>query len=182
MFKHSFILEDYFLGQTRAFGLFVDRFGSVRRQFNIAINGEMEDETLVLSEDFAFDDGERSQRIWRITSLGNGRYSGTADDVIGEAIGDVTGNSFRWAYRLKLQMGGRDWHVHFDDLMVLQTEDILLNRATMSKFGITLGEVVIAFHKATEAAKQHVAEAAMIDTEAATKRRTVSRAIEAVPA
>lgn len=145
----SFMLEDYFLGQTRAYGMFVDRFGTVRRQFSVDIQGRIDDERLILDEDFIFDDGERSKRLWRITPLGLGRYQGTADDVIGMAEGEVRGNCLKWSYDLSLPVGGRTWRVHLDEVMLLQRDQVLLNRATMSKFGITIGEVINFFQKAT---------------------------------
>jgi hypothetical protein len=37
--------------------------------------------------------------------------------------------------------------VQFDDWMFQMDEQVLLNRATMSKFGIRLGEVTLAFRK-----------------------------------
>jgi len=37
--------------------------------------------------------------------------------------------------------------VQFDDWMFLVDERVMLNRATMSKFGITLGEVLLSFTK-----------------------------------
>lgn len=143
----SFMLEDYFLGQTRASGMFVDRFGTIRRQFSVDIQGRIDDDRLILEEDFAFDDGERSTRVWRITPRGSGHYQGTADDVIGVAEGRVRGNCLKWSYDLSLPVGGRAWRVHFDDVMLLQRDQVLLNRATMSKFGIAIGEVIISFQK-----------------------------------
>jgi hypothetical protein len=37
--------------------------------------------------------------------------------------------------------------MHFDDWMFRQSEDVVLNRATVSKFGITVGSVTLAFVK-----------------------------------
>jgi hypothetical protein len=37
--------------------------------------------------------------------------------------------------------------VQFDDWMYLMTERVMLNKATMSKFGIRLGEVTLSFVK-----------------------------------
>lgn len=145
--EQSFMLEDYFLGQTRAYGMFVDRFGTIRRQFSVDIQGRFDDERLILDEDFTFDDGERSKRIWRITPLGLGHYRGTADDVIGMAEGRVRGNCLKWSYDLSLPVGGRTFRVRLDDVMLLQRDQVLLNRATMSKFGITIGEIIISFQK-----------------------------------
>ena len=153
--KPSFTLEDYFVGRTRAWGMFVDRFGEVRRQFHVDIRGDIEDGRLILKEDFTYDDGERSTRTWRITPLGEGRYLGNADDVAGVAKGEVTGNCLRWSYDLDLAIGQRTWRVRLHDVMLLQDDHILLNRASMSKYGIALGEVIICFQKEAAPARNN---------------------------
>ena len=94
-----------------------------------------------------FDDGETDTRIWRIRTLPDGRYEGTADDVVGVARGGVEGNAFHWRYDAELEFSGRSWQVHFDDWMFLQDQRILINRATVSKLGLTLGELTIFFRK-----------------------------------
>ena len=53
-----FVLEDYFAGETRAWGLVRDRFGKVRRQFTVDMTGEWDGEVLTLNEKFVYDDGE----------------------------------------------------------------------------------------------------------------------------
>lgn len=140
-------LETYFVGHTQAWGLFEDRFGQVRRQFKVDIEGRYDGEELTLVEDFVYADGEQDRRIWRITPLGDGRYEGRADDVIGTAQGQAIGNALHWEYDLGLDIGERNWQVHFDDWMFLQDDDVLINRATVSKFGITVGEVTLFFKK-----------------------------------
>ncbi len=139
--------EEYFLGRTKAWGMFTDRFGRIRRQFQVDIVGEFDGETLILTEDFIYDDGERSRRIWRIRPKGDGRYEGRADDVIGVAEGQSLGNALHWRYDLNLPIGDRTWQVHFDDWMLRQDDVVAINRATVSKFGVTLGEVVIFFQR-----------------------------------
>jgi len=67
--------------------------------------------------------------------------------VVGEARGEVEVVALNWHYTLALPVDGRVWEVAFDDWMFLVDEHVMLNRATMSKFGITLGEVTLAFHK-----------------------------------
>jgi hypothetical protein len=63
--------------------------------------------------------------------------------VVGEAIGESAGSALNWRYVMALPVDGRVWHVDFDDWMFLVDERVLLNRATMSKFGIRLGEVTL---------------------------------------
>lgn len=140
-------LERYFVGTTRAFGLFHDRFGKLRRQFTVEIDGRIEDGVLVLDERFLYDDGETGRRVWRIRRLDDHTYEGTADDVIGVARGRVFGNAMYWSYEVDLPVGGSVWRVTFDDWLFLMADDVLLNRATVSKFGIRLGEVTLAFVK-----------------------------------
>ncbi|NDH30917.1 MAG: DUF3833 family protein, partial [Betaproteobacteria bacterium] len=72
---------------------------------------------------------------------------GRAEDVVGEAIGEASGNALRWRYTLALPVDGRVWHVQFDDWMFLINDQVMINRAKMSKFGIELGEVTLSFVK-----------------------------------
>ena len=144
----KFVLEEYFHGKTRAWGLFEDRFGNVRRQFVVDINGNWDGTILTLDEDFLFDDGEKDFRQWRIKKLKDGTYEGRADDVIGTAKGIASGNSLHWSYVLDLKRdGGSSIKVKLDDWMFLQSGGVLLNRARMSKFGIELGQITISFKR-----------------------------------
>lgn len=141
------VIEDYFLGKVRAWGIFQSRSGEVKRQFTVDIHGEMQGEELVLTEDFVFQDGERSQRVWRIRKLDEHRYEGRADDVVGAATGVAYGKALNWRYTLLLKVDESSYEVKFDDWMFLHEDGVLMNRATMSKFGIRLGEVTLFFQK-----------------------------------
>ena len=81
------ILEEYFVGKTRAWGIFEDRFGKVKRQFVVDIEGTWDGNILTLDENFLYSDGEKSFRQWRISKSKDGVYNGQADDVIGMASG-----------------------------------------------------------------------------------------------
>lgn len=141
------VLEDYFAGETTAYGLFEDRFGKVRRQFKVDITGEVEGNRLTLTEKFVYDDGERDTRVWEIDILGNGQYRGTAGDVPVPAVGQVSGNAFNWKYKVDLKVGDSVWNVGFNDWMFLMEDDVLINRAYVTRYGIEIGQVTIAFRK-----------------------------------
>ncbi|MFP8781148.1 DUF3833 domain-containing protein [Hydrogenophaga sp. RWCD_12] len=138
-------LRTYFNGTLDAYGVFTDRSGKVVRRFTVVMRCQWNGDEGVLDEDFAYSDGTTQKRIWRLTHLGNGRYTGRADDVVGIADGQVAGNAFRWGYTLALPVDGRVWNVDFDDWMYLMDERVMLNKATMSKFGVRLGEVTLSF-------------------------------------
>jgi hypothetical protein len=140
-------LFDYFAGHTEAWGQFQDRSGEVKRRFKVAITGTIEGNTLTLDEQFVYDDGETQQRIWRIENLGNGRYQGRADDVIGIAEGQAAGAVFNWRYTLDLPYQDSTIHVQFDDWMFLQDNQVMLNRAEVTKWGFRVGEVTLFFRK-----------------------------------
>jgi hypothetical protein len=141
------VLEEYFEGETTAYGLFEDRFGKVRRQFKVDITGEVEGKRLTLTEKFVYDDGERDTRVWEIDILGNGQYRGTAGDVPVPAVGQVSGNAFNWKYRVDLKVGDSVWNVGFNDWMFLMQDGVLINRAYVTRYGIEIGQVTIAFNK-----------------------------------
>ena len=141
------VLEDYFEGETTAYGLFEDRFGKVRRQFKVDITGEVEGNRLTLTEKFVYDDGERDTRVWEIDILGNGQYRGTAGDVPVPAVGQVSGNAFSWKYNVDLKVGDSVWKVGFNDWMFLMDDGVLINRAYVTRYGIEIGQVTITFNK-----------------------------------
>ena len=140
-------LEDYFMGQTLAWGIFEDRFGRLRRQFQVDIVGTFNGDELVLDEHFTYSDGELDRRIWHIRRTAEHSYEGRADDVFGVARGKSYGNSFYWSYRVALKIGEKSVPVRFKDWMFLQPGGVLVNRARVSKLGITIGEVTLTFVK-----------------------------------
>lgn len=140
-------LFTYFAGQTQAYGQFQDRSGVVKRRFKVAITGTVNDDVLTLDERFVYDDGEKEQRVWVIKRLGDNLYSGTAGDVIGEAVGHSAGSVFSWRYTLDLPYKDSSIQVKFDDWMFLQSDGVMLNRAQVSKWGFNVGEVTLFFSK-----------------------------------
>lgn len=138
-------LEDYFLGKTRAYGLFQDRFRTLRRQFVVDILGTLRDGELTLEEDFFYHDGETDRRVWRIRRTDEHHYEGRADDVLGVAHGTAYGNALNWRYRMLLKVGSRLLPVRFDDWFFLQPDGVLINIADVSKFGMRIGNATIVF-------------------------------------
>ncbi|BEI36014.1 MULTISPECIES: DUF3833 domain-containing protein [unclassified Polynucleobacter] len=144
-------LASYFDGEIDAYGIFTNRSGEVVKRFKVLIKAKWEvkdgKKVGVLDEDFVYSDGTKQKRIWTLTEVAPGRYSGTASDVIGEAVGELAGNALNWRYTLALPVDGKTYHVQFNDWMYLMDDKVMLNKAEMSKFGIYLGEVTLAFYK-----------------------------------
>ena len=140
-------LTQYFNGTLDAYGVFTDRSGTVVKRFTVVMVCTWNDNEGVLDEDVRYSDGTTQTRNWRLRKLGDGRFSGRADDVVGEARGETRGNTFHWTYTLNLPVGDNVFEVQFDDWMYLMTDKVMLNKAAMSKFGVRLGEVTLSFVK-----------------------------------
>jgi hypothetical protein len=140
-------LRTYFNGELVAHGIFTDRGGRVQRRFVVRMTASWQGNQGTLDERFTYSDGKTERRVWRLTDHGGGRYIGRADDVVGEAEGSAAGNALNWRYTLKLPVDGKVYEVQFDDWMFLVDERVMLNKAAMSKFGLFLGEVTLAFTK-----------------------------------
>ncbi|WP_373050190.1 DUF3833 domain-containing protein [Thalassovita aquimarina] len=140
-------LEEFFEGKSVAHGQFQDVFGNVQRRFDVQIAGTWDGRILKLVEDFTYDDGETEQRIWTLEKTGKDTWKGTAPGVIGKATGQENGDTFNWTYRIDLPVRKGTMRVDFDDWMWLLTDDRLLNRAYVSRFGIRIGEAIIIFEK-----------------------------------
>jgi hypothetical protein len=141
-------LEDYFSGSSKAWGVFEDRFGNIRTQFVVDIEGKWDGKTLILEENFRYADGDTEFRKWIIEKTAENQYEGTTENVIGVAKGEVAGNAFNWRYDFNLDVGDGDiWKVRFDDWMFLQPDGVLLNKATVTRWGFKIGTVFISFTK-----------------------------------
>lgn len=144
-------MRQYFNGTIDAYGVFTDRSGKVVKRFTVVMTcnwqGPPGAETGMLDEVFSYSDGSSDRRIWTLKRTPDGKYTGTAADVAGQALGEEKGNTFRWGYTLKLPVDGRVIEVQFDDWMYLMNEKVMLNKAVMSKFGFKLGEVTLSFVK-----------------------------------
>ena len=142
-------LFSFFEGDTIAYGIFEDRFGNLKRQFRVNINGKVKNQILTLDEDFLYDDGEQAKRIWKIEkkidNAQNITYEGQAEDVEGKAFGSISGNTLNWSYDIYLNIKGSNIKVHFNDWIYKQSEDLAINRAYVSKFGINIGSVTLVF-------------------------------------
>ena len=145
--KPQLDMRQYFNGTLDAYGVFTDRSGKVVKRFTVVMVCKWQGDTGVLDEDFTYSDGTKDRRVWTLKRSRDGRYTGTAADVLGEAKGEEQGNAFRWGYTLKLPVDGKVIDVQFDDWMYLMSDKVMLNKAVMSKFGFKLGEVTLSFFK-----------------------------------
>jgi len=145
--KPLLVLEDYLNGTFDAYGMFINRKGQVTRRMHVVMKASWKLDSGLLEEEFKWSDGVDQKRVWILKKTSSGKYEGRADDVVGVAAGEVAGNAFHWKYTLAVDVDGSTYNINFDDWMFLMNDQILINRAEMSKFGFKVGEINIVFIK-----------------------------------
>ena len=141
------VIENFLSGNVKAWGILQNRSGKVIRQFSADLNGKWDGKQLVLDEKFIWSDGEIQTRKWTINKLNENRYEGEASDVAGKAIGYSYGPAFKFEYVLLVPIKGKQIKIKFDDWIFKQDDKIAINRAKMTKFGFTVGELTVMFSK-----------------------------------
>jgi len=145
--EKPFDIKSYFEGRVIAWGVIQDYSNEVKRRFCVEVDGSWQGEKGVLAEKFYFNDGEISYRNWQLTKLADGSYLGTAEDVLGTAIGKHQGFAFQFQYELLLNIDGDITQLIMDDWMFQLDDNKVLNKTSMSKFGIKVAEVTLFFDK-----------------------------------
>jgi hypothetical protein len=136
----------------------IEQHRGVEPKFNIAefFKGSLVAEGIVygysnnvitLKEDFIFTDGEKSQRTWLLTLKNQSEFTGTAHDVVGTAEGIQMGNAVNMKYTLRVPYGDSTIDLSMDDWMYLMDAKTVLNRTSMNKFGIKVGELFLVIKK-----------------------------------
>ncbi|NAW56113.1 DUF3833 family protein [Vibrio sp. V38_P2S17PM301] len=142
-----FDLFEFFQGDLTAWGMIQDYSDKQTRRFKVQIQGQVDGDTLTLVEDFVFDDGETDQRVWVIKRVGNKRYQGQADDIVGVASGEEMGNVLQWKYDFELPRGDSTVTVTFDDWLYRQDDKRAFNVTKIRKLGFEVGRLTIFFEK-----------------------------------
>ena len=139
-------------GTVDGYGVVFDRFGTVKSQFHAHEVGSWSpaSATLTLRETITYLQGDRQPptgRTWRFVQTSPGRWTGTAGDIIGTAIGEQQGNAWHLRFHQLLPIGGRRVEVTVDDWRFREADNVAVDRSTISKLGIGLATAEIAFVK-----------------------------------
>ena len=144
----TLVLEKFFVGHTIGDGIFVNTLNGSERKIRVLLEGGWNGRVLRLFEDFYFADGERQQKTWILTKTGPNIYSGTREDVIGTATGTQEGAQVRLTYDASLVSNGSSIQVSFSDVLALEPDGSLLNKAVISKLGVKIGDVTLRIRRA----------------------------------
>ena len=111
-------------------------------RFVADMTGDWDGATGTLSEDFRYATGGTQQRKWHLKMGENGRFTATADDIIGEGQGQQMGATVRLTYRIQLSEAGGGHVLDVTDWMYLMENGTIINRSEMRKFGVKVAELI----------------------------------------
>lgn len=143
----KFNMKKFFSGKVEGWGILFDIFGRQKRNFYVSIEGKWSKNQGSLDEKFTFDDGEESTRKWEVEYKDNQAIKASASDVIGIAEGREADNTLNLKYILEIPYKGKKLRLDMDDWMYLTKGDAIINRTSMKKFGIKVGELVLCMRK-----------------------------------
>ena len=143
----AFDFKQFFSGKLKAYGVVQDYKGELTRKLVVDLEASWQGNKGTIEEDFVYDDGETQRRVWQITLNDDNTLTGTAGDVIGTAKGASNGSVFQWGYTVELPYDGDTIEARFDDWMYLVTQSRLINRTSIVKFGVEVGEVTLVIEK-----------------------------------
>lgn len=144
----ALVPEVFFQGQVTGEGAFEGSLGIGRRAFKVALEGRWDGRELLLSQDFAFEDGGTDRIVWRVRKVDDHLYEGTADSVVGVATAKVYGRVMNWRYTRDVRSGGGSvWRLDFDEWMTLREDGTLVNEGSASKLGLPVGRLILTFRR-----------------------------------
>lgn len=140
-------IREYLNGESEAWGVLFDLNGKQDTHFHVTMKGTWKGNEGKLEEHFVFNDGRKDQRVWTIHVTDDNNFTATAHDVVGTAIGTQRGNAVNMQYVLRVPRDGSTIDLDMDDWMYRIDEKTVLNRTSMRKFGIKVGELMLVFKK-----------------------------------
>jgi hypothetical protein len=137
------VLEGNMVAEGMVYGI----SGRLSSTFTAQFSGNWTNNEGSFIENFQFSTGKNQIRKWNLIIDSNGKIIGTADDIIGKAVGQQYGSAVMLSYKLKLSedLGGHV--IKVIDWMHLLENDTIFNRSEFRKFGFKVGELVATFRK-----------------------------------
>jgi len=138
----QFDLKTHLSGEILSEGLIFGPNGKMTNSFVAKMVGTWDGDTGTLSEEFTYSNGKTQSRKWYLTLGPNNTFTATADDLVGEAQGVVSGSTVRLRYEIILPEDSGGHTLQATDWMYLTADGVIMNKSEMRKFGLKVAELV----------------------------------------
>lgn len=141
-------LEQYFAGRTHSWGIFEARSGGPKQVLRTQTTGRLKGGILYFEQDLQFQGGKKMHRSWLIRRLDARRYEATGTGIVGVARAEARGNAVHLEFTLDAIPGNPFGRVRMSQWLYLQRDGrTLINRARLTKAGVTVAELTEYFRK-----------------------------------
>ncbi len=131
----------FWTGHTRSWGVVEDRSGVPTETIETDCVGTAEAGGVHLVQTLTEGDGTVRHRDWHLRRAGPGRFTATANDMIGTAAGQAAGRVFHWDWAWATSPGDPLKDVTMHQWMYLMPDGTMMNRTVITKLGITIAQV-----------------------------------------
>ena len=138
----EFDLIKHLSGEILSEGLIFGPDGKMANSFTAKMVGEWEGSSGTLSEEFTYSNGVTQSRKWYLTLGPDNTFTATADDLVGEAKGVVSGGTVQLTYTIRLPESAGGHVLQATDWMYLTESGVIINKSEMRKFGLIAAELV----------------------------------------
>lgn len=129
-------------GHHRSWGVIENRAGApIDTVVTDCIGTAEGSDGLHMVQTLTLGDGTVQHRDWHLKRIAPGRFTATANDMVGEAKGEAAGRAFHWRWTLATRPGESLRNVTMDQWMYLYEGGRMMNRTTIRKLGVILAEV-----------------------------------------
>lgn len=134
-------LTQAFVGRTAGAGLFTIPLTGEERRFTAQLNGTLKGDTLSVTEDFVYDDGQKDRLTWVFRRTGAGRWSGVREDTVGLAAVIETGDEIRLTYLSDFRSPRGVTRLGFSDVIYRRADGVIVNDGVVTRYGLPVGKV-----------------------------------------
>ena len=138
----KFDIREHLNGPLICEGILYGPTGRVTSRFTARMHGEWTGDTGVLTEQFVYESGMIQNREWRLQLDQAGRITAQADDLIGDCVGQQSGNAVQLSYQIVLPADAGGHSLMVTDWMYRLECGTIMNRSQFRKFGIKVAELV----------------------------------------
>lgn len=147
----AFVLKTHLSGQILSEGLIYGPTGKVTTSFVAKMVGEWDGDTGTLSEEFSYSNGNQQSRKWFLQLGEDNTFTATADDIVGQAHGTVSGSTIKMEYTIVLPREAGGHTLAVIDWLYLTENGVIMNKSEMRMFGIKVAELVATMRPDPEA-------------------------------
>lgn len=137
-----FDITKHLAGEIRSEGIIYGPRGAMTSSFTARMFGEWDGDTGTLTEEFTYSNGRQQTRKWFLTLGPDNSFVATADDIVGEGKGIISGATIRIEYAIVLPEEAGGHTLNATDWLYLTDNGVILNKSEMRKYGLKVAELV----------------------------------------